>query len=122
MMLPHLLPPGFIVGGDFVVVRPLDKGGMGAVYVVRQQSTEKLRALKVMHTEIAADASLERRFEQEARVGARIDSEHVVEVIAAGKDDALGAPYLVMELLEGEDLRRRMQRGGAMSLVEVCEV
>ncbi|WP_394823124.1 serine/threonine protein kinase [Pendulispora albinea] len=114
MMRTHLLTAGTVLGGDFTVMHPLDRGGMGAVYVVSQRSTEKLRALKVMHSEIAADPALARRFEQEARVGARIDSEHVVEVIAAGTDAALGAPYLVMELLEGEDLRRRMHERGPM--------
>ena len=109
-----LLPPGSVVGGEFTIVRPLDEGGMGAVYVVEQRSTGKPRALKVMHREIVADAVLQRRFEQEARVGARIASEHVVEVLAAGVDATTGLPYLVMELLEGEDLRHRLDRAGPL--------
>ncbi|WP_394850372.1 serine/threonine protein kinase [Pendulispora brunnea] len=118
----HRLLPGAVVGGDFTVERPLDEGGMGAVYVVAQRSTGKLRALKVMHREIVADPALARRFEQEARVGARIASDHVVEVIAAGFDAGIGLPYLVMELLEGETLRSRMDRCGAMSAAEVCAI
>ncbi|WP_394839663.1 serine/threonine protein kinase [Pendulispora rubella] len=115
----HRLVPGSVIGGDFTVERPLDEGGMGAVFVVAQRSTGKLRALKVMHREIVADAALARRFEQEARVGARIASDHVVEVIAAGFDASIGLPYLVMELLEGETLRHRMDTRGAMAPAEV---
>ena len=79
---------------------------MGAVYVVDQLSTGKARALKVMKPEIAQDADGRRRFELEARVGARIESDHVVEIHSAGVDD--GTPYIVMELLDGEDLGSRM--------------
>jgi serine/threonine-protein kinase len=106
-----LLPSGLVVGGDFTIERPLGEGGMGAVYLAKQASTGKHRALKVMHREIAADPALAKRFEQEAKVGAKIASEHVVEPIAAGVDAHTGLPYLVMELLEGEDLRRRLRKG-----------
>lgn len=114
-----VLPAGTVVGGDFVVVRPLDEGGMGAVYLVEQRSTGKTRALKVMHREIAADPGLQKRFEQEAKVGARIKSDHVVDVVAAGVDAALGLPFLVMELLDGEDLRHRIDTRGALPADEV---
>ena len=119
MALEALLPAGTVIGGDFTVVRPLDEGGMGLVYRVDQKSTGKQRALKVMHREIVADPRLQKRFEQEARVGAHIPSEHVVEVIAAGVDSPTGLPFLVMELLEGEDLRHRIDHGGPMSADEV---
>lgn len=75
-----------VVGGDFEVERMLNAGGMGAVYVARQLSTGKCRALEVMHPQLVADERLRERFEQEARVGASIRSRHVVEVIAAGSD------------------------------------
>src|SRR4051812_46361008 len=113
-MSSAVLGPGFVVGGEFTIRAPLDEGGMGAVYVAEQRSTGKLRALKVMHRAIVADAGLRRRFEQEARVASRIESEHVVEVLAAGVDEASGLPYLVMELLEGEDLRDRVAAVGAL--------
>ena len=105
------LGPGSVVGGDFTIVAPLDEGGMGAVFIAEQRSTGKRRALKLMHREIVADPGLTKRFEQEAKVGARIRSEHVVEVLAAGVDGPSGLPFLVMELLEGEDLRHRVKRG-----------
>src|SRR5262245_60953134 len=86
---------------DFVVLRPLSEGGMGAVYVVEQKSTGNQRALKLMHPQFVQDPKLRQRFEQEARVGARIESDHVVQVVAAGIDEETGYPYLAMELLKG---------------------
>jgi formylglycine-generating enzyme required for sulfatase activity len=72
-----------------------------------------------MHPQLVADPKLRKRFEQEARVGARIESEHVVQVLAAGIDAASGAPWLVMELLAGEDLSEYIERVGCLAPGEV---
>ncbi|MDB4946191.1 MAG: serine/threonine protein kinase [Labilithrix sp.] len=112
------LGPGSVIG-ELTIVAPLGEGGMGAVYVAEQASTGKRRALKLMHREIVADAAFKRRFEQEAKVGARIRSEHVVEVLAAGVDEPTGLPYLVMELLDGQDLRYHLRERGRLEFAEV---
>ena len=82
------LEPGKIFAGDYRVNRLLARGGMASVYVVQQISTGRRRALKVMHPELAGDFHARRRFQQEARIGSLIDSAHVVEVHAAGVDEA----------------------------------
>ena len=87
--LPRL-EPGAVFAGDFVVEGRLAVGGMGAVYVVEQRSTGHRRALKVMHPDVVAEPRNRERFTQEARVGALIRSPYVVEVAAAGVDDATG--------------------------------
>ncbi len=102
---------GTVLGGDFRIERQLGAGGMGAVYVAEQLSTGRKRALKLMHPSLVSDTKLRERFEQEARVGAKIPSDHVVQVIAAGVDEACGAPFIAMELLEGEDLAATISRG-----------
>ncbi len=109
-MLPSELAPGTIFAGDYRILRPLSSGGMGAVYVAEQLSTSKERALKLMRPELVANEDLRKRFEQEAKVGAKIASDHVVETIGAGVDAATGIPWLAMELLEGEDLFARIER------------
>lgn len=116
------LATGTIFANDYRIVRPLASGGMGAVYVAEQLSTGKLRALKLMHAELAWDARLRDRFVQEARVGANIDSEHVVEVVGAGIDQATGMPWLSMELLEGVDLATMVQQRGPLPVAEVREI
>ncbi len=106
---------GTIVGGDFRIVRPLSSGGMGTVYVAEQISTSRERALKLMLGELSGNDDLKRRFAQEARIGAHIESEHVVEVVGAGVDPALDTPWLAMELLLGRDLASLLAERGALS-------
>jgi serine/threonine protein kinase len=114
--------PGLLVGGDFRLVSPLREGGMGSVWVAEQLSVGRRRAVKLMRSEIAHDAKLRERFAREATIGSRIDSEHVVEVVAAGVDEALGLPWLAMELLDGSDLATHVVQRGAMAPVDVAEV
>ncbi len=105
------LGEGAIFAQQFKVIRPLAKGGMGAVYVVEQLGTKRERALKLMHPMLVADERSRDRFEREAQVSAKIDSDHVVEVIAAGVEPTTGTPWLCMELLKGEELGARMAKG-----------
>ncbi|XXY49349.1 serine/threonine-protein kinase [Sorangium sp. So ce269] len=116
------LSPGTVLGGDFRIVRALSQGGMGAVLVAEQISTGKQRAVKLMHAQLAQDPRFRERFEQEARVGARIESDHVVEVVAAGVDPATQTPWLAMELLEGSDLAAMVAQRGALPPDEVREL
>lgn len=113
------LSPGTVFAADYVIVKPLSEGGMGELYVVQQISTGAHRALKLMHIQMAQNPKLRQRFEQEARVGALIESDHVVQVIGAGIDDASGLPWLSMELLQGEDLSHVIARRGALPHDEV---
>ncbi len=107
---------------DYRVVRKIAQGGMGAVYEAEQISTAKLRALKVMLPQLVADPQLRARFEQEAKIGARISSEHVVEVVGAGIDAATGMPWLAMELLEGETLDAAMRRRANFTPAETAQI
>jgi serine/threonine protein kinase len=116
------LQPGTTFADDFRVVRPLSEGGMGAVYVVEQLSTGRQRALKLMRAELVADPRQRARFEQEARIGSRIESEHVVEVVGAGVDRATGVPWLAMELLRGEDLASALKRRGPLAAATTLEI
>jgi serine/threonine protein kinase len=108
------LPPGTLVAGDFRIVSPIAEGGMGEVYVAEQISTGKRRALKLMKPELMSDAALVARFEQEAKISARIASDHVVEIVGAGVDHELGAPWLAMELLQGQSLAAALKQRGQL--------
>ncbi len=111
MTVQGVLAPGTVISGAYRIVRPLSQGGMGAVFVVEHVTTRKPRALKIMHGELLRDPSLRDRFVQEAQLGGRLESEHVVEVVDAGFDDQLRTPWIAMELLEGESLADRCARG-----------
>ncbi|MFO0619360.1 MAG: serine/threonine-protein kinase [Polyangiaceae bacterium] len=116
------LAEGAVVGGRYRVLRPLSAGAMGAVFVAEHIATKKQRALKVMQPELVGDAKLRERFVLEAQIGARIESEHVVEVIDTGIDEGEGMPWLAMELLEGETLGALVRREGALGPAFVREV
>ncbi|MGF1468570.1 MAG: serine/threonine-protein kinase, partial [Sandaracinaceae bacterium] len=122
MLGPIALAPGTTFADDYRVVAPLAEGGMGAVYVVDQLSTGKRRALKVMHPQLLGDDKSRQRFTEEARVGSRIDSEHVVDVVAAGVDEATGIPWLAMELLDGQNLAQVVEARGPLPPAEALEV
>lgn len=107
---PASLNAGFLFHGHYQLVRPIKAGGMGAVYEVIHVATRRRRALKVMKPDFVSDAGMRARFKLEATVAADIESEHIVEVFDAGVDEATGFPFLVMELLRGEDLGALLAR------------
>ncbi|MFO0559189.1 MAG: protein kinase [Polyangiales bacterium] len=116
------LATGALVGDDFVIEREIAHGGMGTVYLARQRSTGRARALKVLHPSLLDHEKSVERFLQEARIGAVFRSAHVVEVIAAGVHRELGTPWLAMELLEGETLAQRVARAGPMAWPEIAQL
>jgi tRNA A-37 threonylcarbamoyl transferase component Bud32 len=115
------LSAGTLIGGDFEIERRLSGGGMGEVYVARQRSTGALRALKRLHAHLVADPVMRARFEREAKVVARIESQHVVQVLAAGVDEARGEPFIAMELLRGATLAQHI-KGGALPWPEARRI
>jgi len=94
------------------VLEPLARGGFGAVYLAEQLATERRVALKVLWPHILENARAREQFTLEARVGSRINSENVVQVLDAGVDPLNDITYLVMELLEGRDLARLVRESG----------
>jgi serine/threonine protein kinase len=116
------LAPGSTFAEDYRVERRLSEGAQGEVYVVEQLSTRRLRALKLMPEEVVSRPELRRRFETEARVGAKIDSDHVVEVIASGVEARSGSPWIVMELVDGDDLYGFVEKQGPRPPAEVREL
>ncbi|UQA60762.1 serine/threonine-protein kinase [Polyangium aurulentum] len=115
-----MLGDNAVFAGRYRIIRRLAAGGMGEVYEAVHLETDRPCALKIMLPHLAESPALRERFRLEARAAARIESEHVVGVLDAGMDEASGAPFLVMELLRGEDLSRRMKRSGRLSVAEVA--
>ncbi|MFY0539334.1 serine/threonine-protein kinase [Nannocystis pusilla] len=105
---------GTIVAGRYRLGRVLAQGGMGSIWVARHLQLDVDVALKFMAPELADSAELRARFEREAKAAAMLKSPHAVQVHDYGIED--GAPYIVMELLEGEDLATRLARERRLSL------
>jgi serine/threonine-protein kinase len=108
------LSKGSLFAGRYRVGRCIATGGMGAVYVATHIETERRCALKVMLPHIVSSSELRKRFRQEAKVAAQIESDFIVDVLDAGIDEATGLPFLVMELLIGEDLGAKIDRDGRL--------
>lgn len=106
---------GSVIGGKFKVLRTLGAGGMGAVYEIEHVFTHHRRALKLLHREVAQHPAVVERFLREASAAGRIGNPHIVETFDAGTLDS-GEPYLVMELLNGEELTRQIQKRGQLPL------
>jgi len=104
-----------VFAGRYRVLRRIAAGGMGAVFEVVHLETQRRRALKVMLPELLANRQLRERFQMEARITANVESEYIVDVFDAGIDDATGMPFLVMELLNGEDLAKVVERAGRLN-------
>ncbi|WP_437660398.1 serine/threonine-protein kinase [Sorangium sp. So ce1182] len=105
---------GALIAGKLRLERPLASGGMGAVWVARHLLLDTDVAVKFINAEGDAPGSLRARFLQEAKASLRIKSPHVVQVLDYGVEE--GTPFMVMELLEGEDLRAHLERAGRLSL------
>jgi hypothetical protein len=111
--------PDLIVAGKYCLDRQLASGGMGSVWVARHLDLDLDVAIKFMDPDCASDEG-RIRFELEAKAAAHLQSPYVVNVLDYGVDDDL--PYIVMELLNGEDLEDRLQREGRISLEDAQKI
>jgi len=102
------------IDGKYEIVRKLGAGGMGSVYEARHRTTSRRVAVKVILEEARLEPGVVARFQREARAVGSVDSEHITQVLDGGMDGATQAPYLVMELLSGEDLDAVLKRIGAL--------
>src|SRR5580704_8971012 len=114
-----------LIAGRYRLTRALARGGMGSVWVARHLQLDLDVAVKFMAPEYASSADARSRFEREAKASAQLKSPNVVQVHDYGVED--GTPFIVMELLDGEDLELRLGRearlspaGTAADLVPVC--
>jgi serine/threonine-protein kinase len=111
---------GRILGGRYRVVRSIGRGGTGEVFEAEDASTAERRAIKVLDREWAKDEVVVGRFAREGRAASDVKSEHIVRVLDGGTEE--GCPYLVMELLRGEDLGARLRRLRRIPLDESLHV
>ncbi len=107
---------GTVLSGRYRLEAKLGSGGMSTVYLARDATLDRPVAVKVMHREMSEQADQLERFRQEARAVAKLSHPNVVAVIDAGEDG--GHPYIVFEYVEGETLKQRIARLGALDTQE----
>jgi tRNA A-37 threonylcarbamoyl transferase component Bud32 len=103
---------GTVLSGRYKLEAKLGSGGMSTVYLARDTTLDRQVAVKVMHREMSEQEDQLQRFRQEARAVAKLSHPNVVAVIDAGEDG--GHPYIVFEYVEGETLKQRINRVGAL--------
>jgi len=110
-----------MIGGKYCVEHLLGEGGMGIVVAARHVALGSRVALKFLTAEMAKHASIVERFMREARAQAQLQSENVCRVIDVGRIEETGIPYIVMELLTGQDLARVLKTQGPLPATTVAE-
>ena len=111
--------PEQVLLGKYRVERVLGVGGMGVVVAARHLQLDQIVALKFLHPALS-DADAASRFQREARNAVQLTSEHVARIFDVGALDT-GAPYMVMEYLEGQDLGALLEQRGTLGLSEAAD-
>jgi serine/threonine protein kinase len=112
---------GMMVTSNVRLVRPLGEGGMGAVWVAEHLSLRTQVVVKFMARDLTGSGEALARFSREAAAASQVKSPHVVQMFDHGVLEG-GAPYIVMELLEGRDLEQQLRASGRLSPREVAAI
>jgi WD40 repeat protein len=107
---------------NFNVVRLVGRGGMGVVLHAIDTCLQRDVAIKVLDPELSKDELAVTRFCREARAAASVSHENVVAVHQVERDEAKDIPFLVMELVSGESLEKKLEREGRLSLREIVRI
>src|SRR5215468_3054454 len=95
--------------GPYEIVAPLGAGGMGEVYRARDTRLDRTVAIKVLPSHFSDDATLQQRFEREAKAISNLNHPHICVLYDVGNQE--GIRFLVMECVEGETLAKRLEKG-----------
>jgi serine/threonine protein kinase len=113
---------GATLHGQYKIVRPIGAGGMGAIFEASHtRLAHKRYAVKLLHPSIASNQDVFLRFRREAEIASELGHDHIVEVHDFNVTPD-GEPYMVIELLDGEDLSQRITRLGATSVPQAIRI
>jgi len=122
-----MLPPdgiveqlGPLLEGVYSIERVLGRGGMGVVYLAREQRLDRLVAIKVLPPHFATQPTVRERFLREARTAAQLSHPNIVPIYRA--EEVGGLPYFAMGYIEGESLADRVRDRGPLPAADVVRV
>lgn len=121
--MTQTLPPtsSSLVAGKYQLVRCIGQGGMGSVWEGRHTSLGTRVAIKFIEADYADNGEARSRFDREARAAASLQSKHAIQIFDHGVTED-GKPYIVMEMLVGEPLDKRIQRIGQLPLQDTTRI
>ncbi len=114
-------PSTSLVAGKYQLLGIIGRGGMGSVWEGKHVSLGTRVAIKFIEKEYAESKEARARFDNEARAAATIQSKHAIQIFDHGVTDD-GKPYIVMEMLQGDPLDKRLERLGRLPLQDVARI
>jgi serine/threonine protein kinase len=106
-----------VINGKYRLLTLLGEGGMGRVYRARHLALDRDVAIKLLRSDLVVDKNVIQRFEREARAAASLNGRHVVQILDIDWLPS-GAPFIVMEYLEGSDLARLLVTKGPLPVAD----
>lgn len=117
--MPPIAPKG-VRFGQYLLLRQIGRGGMGAVYQALHLHLERMVAIKVLSADRMKDKDAVSRFEREMRAVGRLEHPHIVRAMDAGEHE--GVHFLVMEYVHGPDVSTVISRVGELRFEDACEI
>ena len=106
--------------GPYQLLERIGQGGMGVVIKALDERLKRIVAVKMLARELADGAVAKQRFIREARAAAAVCDDHIVTIHAV--DEIAGQPFIVMQLVAGESLQQKLDRGGSLPVPEVVRI
>jgi tetratricopeptide (TPR) repeat protein/tRNA A-37 threonylcarbamoyl transferase component Bud32 len=110
------LATGSLLGDRYEILDLIGEGGMGCVYKVRDRELDKVIALKLIRSDQSQDPTVIQRFKQELLLARNVTHKNVIRLYDIGESN--GFKFFTMELIDGENLKERIRREGALSVEE----
>ena len=112
--------PGRIVGGRYELGECIGTGGMGQVFRATDKRLDRTVAIKILHSRVGERIDADKRFHREARIGAQLSHENLVQTYDFGRDGE--GLFLAMEFLEGRDLSTFLREHGPLTESQIVDV
>ncbi len=112
---------GTVVRGKYQIIQKIGQGAMGTVYKALHLQFQEVRALKVIAAKLSSDKTFVKRFEQEAILARKLQHPNAVRVDDIDETED-GQPFIVMEYIEGENLRKVISATGPMPPMRVSAI
>ncbi|MBV9597278.1 MAG: protein kinase [Chloroflexi bacterium] len=111
-----------VLGGRYRLVREIARGGMASVWEADDSLLDRRVAVKLLHAQFADEPEFLERFRREARAAARLSHPNIVPIYDVGEDSETRTPYIVMELVEGGNLKDRIRQAAPLPDAEIRTV
>ena len=115
-----MIVKGQKVNSRYEIIKTIGEGGMANVYLAKDIILDRFVAIKVLRGDLASDEKFVRRFQREALSASSLSHPNIVEIYDVGEDD--GDYYIVMEYVEGKNLKQLLKKRGKLTVAEVVDI